>query len=384
MIRFITAGESHGPCLTAIIEGMPSNVPIDIDFINKRLAERQGGYGRGGRMAIEKDTAQILSGVRNGLTLGSPITLQIKNKDWENWEKVMSPICVEEERKVTKPRPGHADLAGAIKYQHEDVRNVLERASARETAARTAVGAVMECLLQQFGMDVYCHVVQVGPVKSELSFDSSDETLQKLDNSSLRCLDTDVEAQMIEFIRQAKINGDSVGGVVEVIVHGSPIGLGSYVHWDRKLDARLAYAMMGLNAIKGVEIGLGFETASQTGSQVHDEIFYSQEKGFYYGSNHAGGIQGGMSNGQPIVVKAAMKPIPTLYKPLRSVDLHTKEMYEASIERSDVCAITATAVVSRAIVATEMAMAMVDKFSGDSLQEMKRNFESYQEYVKQV
>ena len=388
MLRFITAGESHGPCLTAIIEGMPSNVPIDIDFINKRLADRQVGYGRGGRMEIEKDTAQILSGVRNGLTLGTPITLQIKNKDWENWVEVMSPTqTVEasvEEKKVSKPRPGHADLAGAIKYQHTDIRNVLERASARETAARTAVGAVAECLLKQFGISVVSHVTQVGPVKTELAFENTEEMRERIETSSLRCVDPKVEEEMREFIREAKINGDSVGGVFEVLVYNLPIGLGSYSQWDRKIDARLGYALMGLNAIKGVEIGLGFETAARTGSQVHDEIFHDEQQGFYFGSNHAGGLQAGMTNGQPVIARAAMKPIPTLYKPLRSVDLHTKETYEASIERSDICAIAAASVVGRAIVATEMAMAMLDKFAGDSLGEMKNNYNQYQEYVKSI
>ncbi len=376
MLRFLTAGETHGRCLTAIIEGMPSNVHIEIEKINEQLALRQGGYGRGGRMKIEKDNAEILSGVRNKKTLGSPIALNIANKDWENWVNIMSDGDTNNEKVVTKPRPGHADLSGALKYNHSDIRNVLERASARETAIRVAVGSVARQLIEKFGIKIAGHVVEIGGIKANVDI-SNEHFISGINESELRCADKAAQVKMIEYIDEAKQNGDSVGGVFEIVVTGLPVGLGSYVHWDRKLDSRIAGALMSLQAIKGVEFGIGFECARLPGSKVHDEIFYSEDKGYYRNTNNAGGVEGSMTNGEPLIVRAAMKPIPTLYKPLKSVDIITKESYEASIERSDVCAVPAASVVGEAIVAWEIANAMVEKFGGDSLEEMYNNYSNY-------
>lgn len=376
MLRFLTAGETHGKCLTAIIEGMPSNVHIEIEKINEQLALRQGGYGRGGRMKIEKDMVEFLSGVRNKKTLGSPIALNIANKDWENWVNIMSDGDTNNEKVVTKPRPGHADLSGALKYNHSDIRNVLERASARETAIRVAVGSVARQLIEKFGIKIAGHVVEIGGIKANVDI-SNEHFISGIDESSLRCADKAAQVKMIEYIDEAKQNGDSVGGVFEIVVTGLPVGLGSYVHWDRKLDSRIAGALMSLQAIKGVEFGIGFECARLPGSKVHDEIFYSEDKGYYRNTNNAGGVEGSMTNGEPLIVRAAMKPIPTLYKPLKSVDIITKESYEASIERSDVCAVPAASVVGEAIVAWEIANAMVEKFGGDSLEEMYNNYSNY-------
>ncbi|MBZ4645790.1 MAG: aroF [Clostridia bacterium] len=381
MLRYLTAGETHGKCLIAIIEGMPSNVYIDIKKINEQLELRQSGYGRGGRMKIEKDSVEILSGVRDRKTLGSPIALKIENKDWENWKHIMGDGEIIRERIVTKPRPGHADLSGSIKYDHQDIRNVLERASARETAIRVAVGSLVRQFIETFGISIMSHIVEIGPVKSSASYTDSNFK-ENITNSKLRCADPDAEVKMIEYIDEIKRQGDSVGGIFEVVATGLPIGLGSYVHWDRKLDAKIAAGLMSIQAIKGVEIGLGFESARLPGSKVHDEIFYSKEAGYFRKTNHAGGIEGGMSNGEPLVVRAAMKPIPTLYSPLKSVDIITKEPYEASIERSDVCAVPAASIVAEAIVAWEIACSLVEKFGGDSLQEIHNNYRSYLEQIK--
>jgi len=367
MLRYLSAGESHGPSLTAIVEGMPAGIEIDIDLINEMLKRRQGGYGRGQRMAIENDKVNILSGVRNGVTLGSPITLSINNKDWENWKEIMSPYkgAKDLEKVVTKPRPGHADLPGAIKYGHQDMRNILERASARETAIRTAVGGLAKSLLNKYHIWSIAHVVKIGKIEAkEVDYKKLKQMSAEIYNTPVYCSDPKASQDMIKEIDEAKSQGDSIGGVVEIVVGNLPVGLGSHVHWDRRLDGKIAGALMSIQAIKGVEIGLGFEAASFLGSKVHDEIYYNEENGFYRKTNNAGGIEGGITNGELLRVKAAMKPIPTLYTPLNSVDFITKEPFEASIERSDTCAVPAAAVVSDAVVAWEVARALLEDFKG--------------------
>lgn len=381
MLRFLTAGESHGKCLIAIIEGMPSNLNIDVEKINSMLAERQGGYGRGNRMKIETDTVEVLSGIRNGKTLGSPIALKIENKDWQNWQEKMGEELLENIEEMTRPRPGHADLAGTLKYNSPDVRNILERASARETAVRVAVGSLCMQLLGELNIKIYGHVVEICGIKSKKVF-NQELYNEIIINSKLKCLDSQAESEMIKVIDKAKDEGDSVGGVFEVLVLGVPIGIGSHVHWDRKLDARLAAAFMSIQAVKAVEIGCGFEAAGLKGSQVHDEIYFDSKRGYYHKTNKCGGIEGGISNGEPLVVRAAMKPIPTLYKPLDTVDIKTKETHKASVERSDVCAVPAACTVGEAVAAWEVAYALVEKFAGDSIEEIKSNYERYIEYIK--
>jgi chorismate synthase len=376
MLRYLSGGESHGPGLTAVIDGIPSNLSINIEEINRDLARRQKGYGRGDRMKIEKDKVKILSGIRNGKTLGSPVTLHIENLDWENWQKPTQP--------VTRPRPGHGDLAGALKYDHTDIRNVLERASARETAARVAVGSIAKTLLKEFGIEIISHVTCIGGVKLKAHYDANTlkQNLGYVEDSQVRCMDKDVEEEMIREIIRAKEEGDSVGGIFEIWVFNVPPGLGSHVNWDRKLDARLAFGLMSIQGIKGVEVGLGFEAGGKRGSEFHDEIFYSPDKGYFRKTNNAGGIEGGMTNGAPIVLRAAMKPIPTLYKPLMSVDITTKTPVKAGIERSDTCAVPSASIVGEGVVAWTLAEAFMEKFGGDSLQEVKRNYEGYMEYLR--
>jgi len=367
MLRYLSAGESHGPSLTAIVEGMPAGIEIDIDLINEMLKRRQGGYGRGQRMAIENDKVEILSGVRNGITLGSPITLSINNKDWENWKEIMSPYkgAKDSEKVVTKPRPGHADLPGAIKYGHQDMRNILERASARETAIRTAVGGLAKSLLKKYHISTIAHIVRLGKVEAKaIDYEKLKIMEAEIYNTPVYCSDLKASQEMIKEIDSAKSQGDSVGGIFEVVVSNLPVGLGSCVHWDRRLDGRIAGALMSIQGIKGVEIGLGFEAASLPGSKVHDEIYYSEEKGFYRKTNNAGGVEGGITNGELLRIRAAMKPIPTLYTPLNSVDFITKEPFEASIERSDTCAVPAAAVVGDAVVSWEIAKVLLEDFKG--------------------
>ncbi|MGE0680986.1 MAG: chorismate synthase [Candidatus Binatia bacterium] len=384
MLRFFTAGESHGPCLTAIVEGFPAGITIDITSINNDLARRQQGYGRGGRMKIEKDEAQIRSGVRWGESLGSPITLVVENKDWRNWEKRMSPFPEDRDEKiaVTRPRPGHADLTGALKYHHYDVRNVLERASARETTARVAVGGLTKCLLSSFGIKVMGYVTEIGGIVAEHSQLAVEEIFAHAEVSPVRMADSQAEKNIIALIDQCKKQGDTLGGVVEVVAIGLPPGLGSFVQWDRKLDGRLGYALMSLQAVKGVEVGLGFATARLPGSQVHDEISFDSEKGFIRQSNNSGGTEGGMSTGEPLRIRVAFKPLSTLMRPLHSVDIRTKEPVEATIERSDVCAIPAAAVIAESVVSFVLAQAFLEKFGGDSLTEIRRNHEGYLEQVR--
>jgi chorismate synthase len=383
MLRYLTAGESHGPQLTAIVEGLPANLPLSTEKINHQLWRRQQGYGRGGRMKIETDQVAIGSGVRFGHTLGTPVTLVVANRDWNNWESRMSvqgepPSDLET---VTKPRPGHADLAGAIKYDQQDIRNVLERASARNTATLVAIGSAARQLLEQFAIHVYSHVVEIGGIHAGDVSGTIEEIAERAEQSQVRVANSDKEAEIIELIKRTRKEGNSLGGVFEVIVTGVPIGLGSYSMPDRRLDSRLAGALVGIQAIKGVEIGMGFAAARRPGSEVHDEIFYSKEQGYWRDSNGAGGIEGGISNGQPIVVRAAMKPIPTLYQPLQSVDMQTKEPFAASIERSDVVAVPAAAVVGEAVAAWVIASAFLEKFGGDSLQEIQANYQNYMSMV---
>jgi chorismate synthase len=384
MLRYLTAGESHGELLMGIIEGMPSGLLIRVTDIDRDLARRQVGYGRGNRMKIEKDSVKIYTGVRWGRTLGSPIGLVIRNKDWENWRDKMSPdpMFLNTANPVTRPRPGHADLPGALKYGATDIRNILERSSARETAMRVAVGSVAKRLLAEFGIEVVSHVLSIGGVFSKVPKASSQEIRKRAEASELRCADHDAEKRMMKRIDQAMAAGDTLGGVFELIITGAPVGLGSHVHWDRKLDGRLASALMSIQAIKGVEVGAGFGVANKPGSQVHDEISWSRKEGFYRKTNMAGGIEGGMSNGEDIVLRAVMKPIPTLYKPLRSVDMASKKPFKASIERSDACAVPAAGVVAEAAAAFEIASAMIEKFGGDSIEEMKRNYHGYDRHLK--
>jgi len=384
MLRYLTAGESHGELLMGIIEGMPSGLLIRITDIDRDLCRRQTGYGRGGRMKIEKDTVKIYTGVRWGRTLGSPIGLMVRNKDWENWRDKMSPdpMFLNSADPVTRPRPGHADLPGALKYGMADIRNILERSSARETAMRVAAGAVAKRLLEEFGIEVMSHVLSIGGVFAKTQKISIKDLKKRVEASELRCSDPDAEKRMMRRIDEAKIAGDSLGGVFELIVTNAPVGLGSHTHWDRKLDSRLAGALMSIQAIKGVEVGAGFGVANRPGSLVHDEIFWNKKDGFNRKTNMAGGIEGGMSNGEHIVLRAAMKPIPTLMKPLRSVDMMSKKPFKASVERSDVCAVPAAGVVAEAAVAFELASAMIEKFGGDSIDEMKRNYEAYMKHLR--
>lgn len=384
MLRFLTAGESHGELLIGVIEGMPAGLLIRITDIDRDLDRRQSGYGRGSRMKIEKDSVKLYTGVRWGRTLGSPIGLVIRNKDWENWRDKMSadPMFLNTANPITRPRPGHADMAGALKYGTTDIRNILERASARETAMRVAVGAVAKRLLEEFGIEVMSHVLSIGGVFAKVAKASPKEIKKRAEVSELRCADMDAEKRMLRKIDAAKSAGDSLGGVFEVIVTGMPPGLGSHAHWDRKLDGTLAAALMSIQAIKGVEIGAGFGAANRPGSSVHDEIYWSKKDGFYRKSNMAGGIEGGISNGENIVLRAAMKPIPTLVKPLRSVDMVSKKPFKATVERSDVCAVPAAGVVAEGAVAFALASAMVEKFGGDSIDEMKRNYSAYDRQLK--
>ncbi|MED3125015.1 chorismate synthase [Bacillus wiedmannii] len=388
-MRYITAGESHGPQLTTIIEGVPAGLALVADDINEELARRQKGHGRGRRMQIETDQVQIVSGVRHGETLGSPIALVVENRDFAHWTKIMGaePLTEQEEkemkRKVTKPRPGHADLNGAIKYGHRDMRNVLERSSARETTVRVAAGAVAKKVLAELGITVAGHVIEIGGVEAqEITYSSIEELKSITEASPVRCLDEEAGNQMMKAIDDAKANGDSIGGIVEVIVEGMPIGVGSYVHYDRKLDAKLAAAIMSINAFKGVEIGIGFEAAHRPGSEVHDEILWNEEHGYTRRTNNAGGLEGGMTTGMPIVVRGVMKPIPTLYKPLQSVDIETKEPFTASIERSDSCAVPAASVVAEAVVAWELATALIEQFGLDRMDLIHENIEKHNEYAR--
>ncbi len=384
-LRYLTTGESHGPGLTAVVEGFPAGVPIDVEAINRDLVRRMGGYGRGGRMKIERDEVEVRSGVRWGESLGSPITFWIENRDWTNWQKKMSPHAVDRDPSlaVTRPRPGHADLAGALKYNHRDVRNVLERASARETAARVAVGGLAKCLLAPFGIRVHGWVAEIGGIAANHGALAATEIAERSETSPLRMADPEAERRIIARIDECKKAGDTLGGVVETVATGLPPGLGSHAQWDRKLDGRLAHALMSVQAAKGVEIGLGFETARRPGSKVHDGIYFDEVANrFLRRTNNAGGTEGGMSSGEPLVVRTAFKPLSTLMSPLHSVDIDTKDEAKAAIERSDVVAVPAAAVIAEAVVAFVVADAFVEKFGGDSLAEIRRNLDGYLEQVR--
>lgn len=381
-LRWFTAGESHGPALVGILEGVPAGLRLDPEDVDRELSRRQRGHGRGGRMEIERDRAEFLSGVRWGKTTGAPIAIRIANRDWANWRGIMEPFGSppSDYRPPTVPRPGHADLPGALKYRHTDLRDVIERSSARETAARVALGAVAKRFLRECGVGIASHVISIHTVRTEidpLSLGlSPDEINARADRSPVRCLDPEVEREMVARIDAAAQAGDTVGGVFEVVATGVPPGLGSYVQWDRRLDGRLAWALMSIPGVKGVEVGAGFRAASRYGSEVHDEIFWKEGEGFHRRTNRAGGIEGGITNGEPVVIRAAMKPIPTLRKPLRSVDLLTKEPASAHRERSDVCAVPAAAVVGEAMVALVLAEALLEKFGGDTMEEVKRALSS--------
>ncbi len=384
-IRYVTSGESHGPHLTAVLEGIPAGVPITEAEVNVQLSRRQHTFGRGERQQyIESDAAKFVSGVRHGQTLGSPITMVVENKDWPNWEKIMSVEAKDFDEKfgLVRPRPGHADLVGAIKYNRYDTRDILERASARETAARTAVGAVCQKFLEQFGIHIYSWVVQIGEVKAKLPKANPAEMYKLAKESPVQCPDEDATKKMMDAISQAKKVGDTLGGIYEVWATGLPVGLGSHVQWDLKLDGQLAQAIMSIQAHKAVEIGRGFEMGKMRGSELHDEIFYTKEKGFYRKTNNAGGVEGGMTNGEPLVVRAAIKPLASLRKPLHSVHLKTKEELKAEIVRSDVAPIAAAAIIGEAVTAITLAQAFVTKFGGDSLREIKDNYQRYLEYVR--
>ncbi len=387
MLRVQTAGESHGQCLTAWVSGLPLGVPVAIDFINRELQRRQAGYGRGGRMKIEHDRVQILSGVRHGKTIGAPITLQIENKDWTNWEDALpvedNPTLAEKQRPLARPRPGHADLAGVLKFNLKDARYILERASARETAARVAAGAVAKEFLRAFGIEVLSHVTAIGSVRFERT--ATWEQIQAAcaaTDAEVRCVDKKLGAAMKQLIDQAIEARDSLGGVFEVVAHNVPPGLGSHAHWDEKLDGRLAQAVLSIQAVKAVEIGTGVASAAAFGSEVHDEIGYdSGRRRFTRASNHAGGLEGGITNGEDVVVRGYLKPISTLRRPLQSVDLKTKETVRAAYERSDICVVPAAGVIGEAMVALVLAGAVREKFGGDTLEEALRNFHAYQQQL---
>jgi chorismate synthase len=371
MLRYLTAGESHGKKLVAILEGMPAGLKIKTEAINRELDRRQKGYGRGKRMEIEKDTVKILSGIRKNETLGSPIAVMIDNKDAK----------IDELPMISQPRPGHADLSGAIKYGHRDLRNILERSSARETAARVAIGAVCRIFLREFEVDILSHVVNLGGISADVRKLSFGEIKSRAAKSEVSCADKKAEDRMIKKIDEAAENKDSLGGIFEVMIIGLPAGLGSHVHWDRKLDASMARAVMSIQAIKGVEFGLGFVAGEKPGSQVHDEICHEKDRGYYRKTNNAGGFEGGMTNGEPVVLRAVMKPISTLGKPLASVDIETKKTAKAAVERADICALAAAGTVAENVCAFEIAGAFLEKFGCDNMHAIKKN---YQEYKKQA
>ena len=373
MLRFLTAGESHGRAMVAILEGLPAGLPVDEDAINGQLARRQFGYGRGGRMQLEQDRAEILAGVIRGETIGSPVAVSITNRDWRK-----------DEPDITRPRPGHTDLVGALKYGFDEVRRVLERSSARETATRVAVGAICRRLLEEFGARISSHVTEIGGEAIRTRPERLEDIHALSEASAVRCVDAEAEGRMKAAIDAAGERGDTLGGVFEVVVLGLPPGLGSHVHWDRKLDARLASALMSINAIKGVEFGLGFEVARTPGSRAHDEIFYDRSRGFYRKTNRSGGLEGGTTSGDPLMVRVAMKPLSTLRTPLQSVDIRTKEVVQAVVVRSDVCAVPAAGVIGEAMVAFVLAEAFLEKFGGDAVTHIRRAYEQFMIEVKRA
>jgi chorismate synthase len=390
MLRFSTAGESHGEALVALVSGLPAGVPVDQAYLDRELWRRQQGYGRGGRMRIEKDTAHILSGVRHGKTIGSPVAMTLANNDWKNWEEIL-PVAegdADKHKAVKSPRPGHADLAGALKYDFKDARYVLERASARESAARVACGALAQMLLKELGVEIASHVIRVGTAElgRNVTFDEI-RSIRQREEVLLACVDPDAEAQMKAQVDQALRTGDTIGGVFEVVVHGLPPGVGTHVNWDERMDGLLAQALMSLQAVKAVELGRGVTAASSPGSEVHDAIGYASDSSegftkFTREKNNAGGIEGGISNGQDVVVRGYLKPISTLRRPLPSVSFETREETKAAYERSDVCVVPAAGVAGEAMVALTIARLVIDKFGGDSLTELKRNFAGYCDQIR--
>lgn len=378
MLRYLTSGESHGQSLITIIDGIPSNIELNIDEINEELKKRQGGYGRGGRMKIEKDKINIIGGIRGKRTLGAPISFEIKNKDFENWIKYMSPMdeIDKKERIVENVRPGHADLVGCLKYDFDDARNVLERSSARETASRVAVGAICKQVLKNFNIEFVSHVVQIGNIKDDTVYDFN-YIKNKVENSEIRCVSEKLEEKIKNKIDECKKEGDTLGGIIEVRVKNIIPGLGSYTHFDKKIDGHLAMHLMGIQAIKGIEIGLGFELSTCTGSKVMDEILYNEEDGIIRKTNNLGGIEGGMTTGEEIIIRCAMKPIPTLYKPLDTININTLEKYKASVERSDACAVPACSIVCENVVAFVICKFFLDKIGGDCLEDLQNNYNSY-------
>jgi chorismate synthase len=380
MIRLITSGESHGKALTVIIEGIPAGLAIDTKFINNELSRRQKGYGRGERMKIESDKAEILSGIRFGETIGSPVTILIENKDFENWKDIMKTDKGKTDKKITSPRPGHADLSSLLKYGRQDIRDVLERASARETAARVAGGGICKLFLAEFGIKIYSSTISIGKIRVKEPIKS----LDKIENTPLRCSDPKAEKEMIKNIDNAKEKGDSLGGISEIVAKGICPGLGSYTNFDRRLDAAIAHSMMSIPSVKGVEIGDGIENTKKYGSEVHDEIFYSEGKGYFRSTNRAGGIEGGMSNGEDIVVRIYLKPIPTLSSPLQSVDIKSKKKTLAQKERADVCVVPAAGVIAEGMLAYVLGNAFLSKFGADCMKDIKANYHSYIKRVKNV
>ncbi|NQG96593.1 chorismate synthase [Streptococcus suis] len=387
-MRYLTAGESHGPRLTAIIEGVPAGLPLTAEQINEDLKRRQGGYGRGARMQIETDQVEITAGVRHGKTTGAPITLNVTNKDHQKWLEIMSVEDIDDKlkskRRITRPRPGHADLVGGIKYRFDDLRNSLERSSARETTMRVAVGAVAKRILAELDIEIANHVVVFGGKEIDVPDGLSVAQVRELAaKSEVSIVNQEREDEIKSYIDQIKRDGDTIGGVVETIVGGVPVGLGSYVQWDKKLDAKLAQAVVSINAFKGVEFGVGFQAGYLKGSQVMDEIVWSEEAGYTRRTNNLGGFEGGMTNGEPIVVRGVMKPIPTLYKPLMSVDIETHEPYKATVERSDPTALPAAGVVMEAVVATILATEILEKFSSDNMDELKEAVDKHRQFTKE-
>lgn len=384
-LRYLTAGESHGPALSVIVEGLPAGLRVTPDDISLELARRRQGYGRGARMKLEGDELEILGGVRHGLTLGSPVAVLIRNTEWEKWSEAMSIEPVDSPPgPLTRPRPGHADLVGMLKYGHRDARNVLERASARETAARTVAGSLARRLLSEIGVGIVSHVVSIGDAGSDSQEIPGPHSQEKIDESVVRCIDAGAEARMIAAIEAAKADGDTLGGVFEIVAHGLPPGLGSYVHWDRKIDGRLAQALLSINAMKGVGVGEGFDAAQHPGSQAHDEILWDEDRGYHRPTNRSGGIEGGVTTGDPLRVRVAMKPLSTLRKPMRTVDIETKEEAVAIVERTDTCAVPSACVIGEAIVAYVLADAALEKLGSDSVEEFTAAHSAWLEMLKKA
>ncbi|MCF8002493.1 MAG: chorismate synthase [Halanaerobiales bacterium] len=377
MLNFHTAGESHGKALMSIVEGLPADIEVDVNIINDYLERRQQGYGRGNRMKIEKDKVEIISGIRNGKTIGTPVGMMIKNKDWKNWKEIMDIYNIDIDDEVTKPRPGHADLAGVFKYGQKDIRNILERASARETAARVAVGGLLYNFLKYFDINLISHVIQIGSISIDKTIDNIEDIQKIIKSSKLNCIDQNKEKEMVDLINKVKKEGNSLGGIVEIRTNRMIPGLGSHSTWNKRLDQSISAAMMSIPSVKGVEIGNAFSNAVKKGSKVHDEIYYNDDKGYYRKTNNAGGIEGGITNGEPLVIRLAVKPIPTLSKPLKTVDIKTKKQEEAFKERADVTVVPSVGVIGEAMLIYILSKKILIKFGGDNIKETVRNYKNY-------